>query len=34
VEDSLSASVDDLHGFSDAIQFIFPKTRVKRCVIY
>lgn len=34
VEDIFIASVDGLHGFSDAIHAIFPQTRVQRCIIH
>ena len=34
VEDILIASVDGLKGFSEAINSVFPKTVVQRCVIH
>jgi transposase-like protein len=34
VEDIFIASVDGLSGFSEAIQAVFPKVRVQRCVIH
>jgi len=34
VEDILIASVDGLKGFSDAINSVFPKTVVQRCIIH
>jgi len=34
VEDIFIASVDGLTGFSEAIQAVFPKTLVQRCVIH
>jgi transposase-like protein len=34
VQDILIASVDGLKGFSDAINSIFPKTVVQRCIIH
>ncbi len=34
VKDVFIASVDGLHGFSDAIHAIFPKTKIQRCVIH
>ena len=34
VEDILIASVDGLKGFSDAINSVFPKTIVQRCIIH
>lgn len=34
VEDIFIAAVDGLAGFPDAIQAIFPKTAVQRCIIH
>jgi transposase-like protein len=34
VEDILIASVDGLKGFSEAINAVFPKTIVQRCIIH
>ena len=34
VEDILIASIDNLKGFADAIENIFPKTEVQLCVIH
>jgi len=34
IEDILIASVDGLKGFSDAINSVFPKTVVQRCIIH
>lgn len=34
VEDVFIAAVDGLTGFKDAIQSVFPKTQVQRCVIH
>ena len=34
VEDILIASVDGLSGFSEAINAVFPKTEIQRCVIH
>ena len=34
VEDILIASIDNLKGFADAIEDIFPKTEVQLCVIH
>ena len=34
VQDIFIASVDGLAGFSEAIQSIFPKTQVQRCIIH
>lgn len=34
VQDVLLASIDGLSGFKDAIQSVFPKTQVQRCVIH
>ncbi|MBC8343282.1 MAG: IS256 family transposase [Bacteroidetes bacterium] len=34
VEDILIASIDNLRGFADAIESIFPKTEVQLCVIH
>lgn len=34
VEDILIASIDNLRGFGDAIEHIFPKTEVQLCVIH
>lgn len=34
VEDILIACIDNLSGFSQAIEFIFPKTEVQLCVIH
>jgi transposase-like protein len=34
VEDIFIASVDGLTGFSEAIQAVFPKTLVQRCIIH
>jgi putative transposase len=34
VQDVLLASIDGLSGFKDAIQAVFPKTQVQRCVIH
>ena len=34
VEDIFIASVDGLSGFSEAIQAVFPKTQVQRCIIH
>jgi len=34
VQDIYIAAVDGLNGFKDAIQSIFPKTKVQRCVIH
>jgi transposase-like protein len=34
VEDILIASVDGLKGFSEAINSVFPKTVVQRCIIH
>ena len=34
VEDILIASIDNLRGFSDAIESIFPHTEVQLCVIH
>lgn len=34
VEDILIASVDGLRGFSEAINSVFPKTIVQRCIIH
>jgi putative transposase len=34
VEDILIASIDNLRGFADAIENIFPKTEVQLCVIH
>lgn len=34
LEDILIASIDNLRGFSDAIEAIFPKTEVQLCVIH
>jgi transposase-like protein len=34
VEDILIASIDNLRGFADAIENIFPKTEVQLCIIH
>lgn len=34
VEDILIASVDGLTGFADAIQAVFPKTEIQRCIVH
>lgn len=34
VQDIYIAAVDGLNGFKDAIQSIFPKTKVQRCIIH
>ena len=34
IEDVLIAAIDGLTGFKDAIQSVFPKTQVQRCVIH
>lgn len=34
IEDILIASIDNLRGFADAIENIFPKTEVQLCVIH
>ncbi len=34
VEDILIASVDDLKGFPEAINAIFPKTEVQLCIVH
>ncbi|HKJ37589.1 MAG TPA: IS256 family transposase [Anaerolineales bacterium] len=34
VQDVLLASIDGLSGFKDAIQSVFPKTQVQRCIIH
>jgi len=34
VEDVFVAAIDGLTGFKDAIQSVFPKTQVQRCVIH
>jgi putative transposase len=34
VEDILIASIDNLRGFADAIESIYPKTEVQLCVIH
>lgn len=34
VQDIFIASVDGLKGFSEAIQAVFPKTQVQRCIIH
>ena len=34
VEDILIASIDNLKGFADAIENIFPKTEVQLCIIH
>jgi len=34
VEDVFIAAIDGLTGFADAIQSVFPKTQVQRCVIH
>ena len=34
VEDIFIAAIDGLAGFSDAIQAVFPKTAIQRCVIH
>jgi len=34
VEDIFIASIDGLPGFSDAIQAVFPKTKIQRCIIH
>lgn len=34
VEDIFIASVDGLAGFAEAIQAIFPKTQIQRCIIH
>lgn len=34
VQDVFIASVDGLHGFSDAVHAIFPQTKVQRCIIH
>jgi transposase-like protein len=34
VEDILIASIDNLKGFADAIENIFPKTEIQLCVIH
>jgi len=34
VQDVFIAAIDGLTGFKDAIQSVFPKTRVQRCVIH
>jgi len=34
VEDVFIAAIDGLTGFKDAIQSVFPKTQVQRCVIH
>jgi len=34
VQDVFIAAVDGLTGFKDAIQSVFPKTKVQRCVIH
>ena len=34
IEDILIASIDNLNGFADAIENIFPKTEVQLCVIH
>ncbi len=34
VEDILLACVDGLTGFQDAIEAIFPKTQVQRCIVH
>ena len=34
IEDILIASIDNLRGFADAIENIFPKTEVQLCIIH
>ena len=34
VQDVLLAAIDGLSGFKDAIQSVFPKTQVQRCIIH
>jgi transposase-like protein len=34
VEDMLIACVDGLSGFKEAIQAVFPKTRLQRCILH
>lgn len=34
VEDIFIACIDGLTGFQDAIQAVFPKTRIQRCIIH
>lgn len=34
VQDILIASIDGLKGFSEAIQSVFPKTKIQRCIIH
>jgi putative transposase len=34
VQDIFIASIDGLTGFKDAIQSVFPKTKVQRCIIH
>jgi putative transposase len=34
IEDILIASIDNLNGFAEAIENIFPKTEVQLCVIH
>ena len=34
VKDILIASIDGLKGFSEAIQSVFPKTKIQRCIIH
>ena len=34
VQDIFIAAIDGLTGFKDAIQSVFPKTKVQRCIIH
>jgi transposase-like protein len=34
VEDMLIASIDNLKGFAEAIQTVFPKTEVQSCIVH
>lgn len=34
VEDILIACVDDLNGFSQAIEAVCPKTEIQQCIIH
>lgn len=34
IEDILIACVDGLTGFSNAIEAVFPKTEIQRCIIH
>ncbi|MBK7180333.1 MAG: transposase [Chloroflexi bacterium] len=34
VQDIFIAAIDDLQGFKDAIQAVFPQTTIQRCIIH